>query len=112
MSKNIILDIRTKQEYCSGHICSAINVPTPLPPLTQNKINNLRQNLHRTLVQLKVNPNTPIYVYCKKGIRARRAKVLLRQMGMRNIQNIGGVEKDPLKSMLRSMRLCYCSTHR
>lgn len=109
MNKNIILDVRTRKEYCLGHVCDSINVPTPLPPLTSQKINNLRQNLYNTMIQQNVNPNTPIYVYCKKGIRASKAKILLEQMGMKNVQNIGGVEKDPLKSMLKQTQLCYCN---
>ena len=35
-----ILDIRTREEYCKGHICGSYNIETPLPPFTQSKIQN------------------------------------------------------------------------
>ena len=106
---NIILDIRTKKEYCSGHLCNSINIPTPLPPLTKKTKDKLFNDLKRVVTKYKLPPNISIIVYCKKGIRAEQAKIFLKQLGMKKVKNIGGVETQPLKSTIKNNDImCYC----
>ena len=93
----IILDIRTKEEFMQSHICGSINVETPLPPLHLQQRTRLLINLNRLLSDI---PRTrPIIVYCKKGVRANEAKILLNGLGFVNVISIGGVLEEPLKSL-------------
>ena len=72
----ILLDVRTAQEYREGHIPGSQNIPLQ----TIDKV--------RTVAE---NKDTPLYVYCRSGGRSRQAVQLLRQMGYRNVTNIGGI---------------------
>lgn len=108
----LILDVRTEEEYCLGHLCSSLHIETPLPPLDRKNIRNLAQKLMYTL--FGTNKNRPIIVYCKKGIRANYAKDILKNMGYKNVYNLGGVEINPLKKYFsgrkyyKELKLCKC----
>jgi rhodanese-related sulfurtransferase len=93
----MILDIRTREEYCSGHICGAINIETPLPPFTKKMIEDLFQKLSA----IKIKHNEEIKVYCKKGIRSRKAEQILNYLGYKNVINLGA---------LKETTLCYCES--
>ena len=72
----ILLDVRSPQEYREGHIPGSQNIPLQ----TIDKV--------RTVAE---NKDTPLYVYCYSGGRSRQAVQMLRQMGYRNVTNIGGI---------------------
>lgn len=108
----IVLDIRTKEEFCEGHLCGAWHVKTKLPPLDN-------ADRHRLLLKLRAKlesypETTPIIIYCKKGIRAEIAKDMLEMMGYRNVATLGGVEIEPLRSImtgktkLKGLDVCFC----
>ncbi len=71
----IIIDVRTEEEYESGHIEKAINIPY-------------------TEIESKVNydKNQAIAVYCRTGVRSSEAAKTLEKMGYTKIYNLGGVE--------------------
>lgn len=73
----VMLDVRTEEEYCSGHIEGSVNVPldqlVSVPGIVKDK-------------------NTPLFVYCYSGSRSSRAVALLKQMGYPNVTNIGGIQ--------------------
>lgn len=96
-SPPIVLDIRTVDEYNSGHLPGAINIDTPLPPLTPEVRAQLKQEL---CTKLDVPKHYPILVYCKKGIRAAEALECLYGLGYTNVISLGGVDTDPLKSWI------------
>ena len=52
-----------------------------------------------------------MYVYCKKGIRAKIAVDILKKQGMKNVISLGGVERGKLKKTLdnNQIKLCTCS---
>ena len=112
MKTPIILDIRTPKEFCQGHLCGAINIPTPLPagpglpPLSLNQLHTLYNRLQSSLQRELTNTqsNVRVAVYCKKGVRAGIAANMLRQMGY-NVINLGGIFDEPL----RYERKCKCS---
>ena len=94
-----ILDIRTRDEFCKGHVARAIHVETPLPPLSSAQ----RQRLARKLKALRLSKqHPPILVCCKKGIRAQVAKDILNSLGYKNVKNIGGKEKGAVKKVFES----------
>ena len=105
----VFLDIRTRKEYCSGHICDSILVKTSLPPLTERQITILSNKLKN--ISDKLDKDKKVYVYCKKGIRAKIAVDILKKQGMRNVTSIGGVERGKLKKILdnNQIKMCKCS---
>ena len=71
----IIIDVRTEEEYESGHIEKAINIPY-------------------TEIESKVNydKDQAIAVYCRTGVRSSEAAKTLEKMGYTKIYDLGGVE--------------------
>ena len=91
----IILDIRSKQEFLRGHLCGANHIDTPLPPLSEKQF----QTLYTTLFNMKISKDTPIMVYCKKGIRSAIATNMLKDIGYKNVTDLGGITLHPLKAV-------------
>ena len=71
----IILDVRTKEEYDSGHIPNAINVPV-------ETINNKPSELP--------DLNQEIYIYCRSGNRSKQAADKLVKLGYTNLYDLDG----------------------
>jgi phage shock protein E len=69
----IILDVRTKSEYQSGHLRNSINIP----------VDNLQQNIK------KLNKNKPIVTCCASGSRSGAAKRFLKSNGFEQVYNGG-----------------------
>jgi len=91
---DLILDVRSRQEYAQGHIYGAALIETRTPPLLTLDICNLAVRLKQMMVGVRAD--TAIGVYCKKGIRSALAIAMLRSMGYRNVYDLGGVEISPL----------------
>ena len=72
----MLLDVRTPEEYRSGHIPGSKNISL--------------QAIDRVSAAAE-NKDTALYVYCQSGARSRQAAGLLRQMGYTNVNNIGGI---------------------
>lgn len=69
----VILDVRTKLEYQSGHLKNSINIP----------IDNLPQNIK------KLNKNRPIITCCASGARSASARRILKSSGFEQVYNGG-----------------------
>ena len=72
----VLLDVRTPEEYRSGHIPGSRNIPLQ----TIDKVESVAENR-----------DTALYVYCQSGARSRQAAGVLKQMGYTNVNNIGGI---------------------
>ncbi len=72
----VLLDVRTPEEYRSGHIPGSKNIPLQ----TLDKAESVAENRDKAL-----------YVYCQSGARSRQAAGVLKQMGYTNVHNIGGI---------------------
>ena len=72
----VLLDVRTPEEYRSGHIPESKNIPL--------------QAIDR-VGSVAENKDTALYVYCQSGARSRQAAGLLKQIGYTNVNNIGGI---------------------
>lgn len=70
----IIVDVRTKEEYSSGHIKEAINIP-------YDEINE----------ETELDSNKLIFVYCKSGNRSKYAYEILKKLGY-NVYDLGSYE--------------------
>lgn len=66
-----LLDVRTTDEYRSGHIATAKNVPLP-------NINNYQGDT-----------NQPVYVICQSGVRSKQAASILKKKGY-DVTNVKG----------------------
>jgi phage shock protein E len=71
----IILDVRSKGEYASGHIKGSINIPV--------------DQLNHSLSQLK-DKQKPIITCCASGMRSASAKSILKANGYSEVHNGGG----------------------
>jgi rhodanese-related sulfurtransferase len=69
----ILLDVREKDEFEAGHIPGAVNVPL-------SKIS-----------EFEANAKAPLYIYCGRGSRARRAAAYLKKKGYKDAAAIGGI---------------------
>lgn len=86
--KQIIIDVREPNEYASGHVDGAINIPPNALMSGAKALDNLDRN-------------TMLIVYCKTGSRSNVAIELLKQIGFTNVVNginAGHVEKNYLSS--------------
>jgi len=70
----IILDVRSKGEYASGHIKGSINISV--------------DTLNSNLAKLK-DKNKPIITCCASGMRSASAKSILKSNGYTNVHNGG-----------------------
>ena len=69
----VILDVRTKGEYQSGHLRNSINIP----------VDNLPQNLK------KLKKDKPIITCCASGARSASARRFLKSNGFEEVYNGG-----------------------
>lgn len=69
-----IIDVRTKQEYQSGHIKGSVNIP----------LNNLGSQL------AKIKKDKPVITCCASGMRSASARSILKSKGFTEVHNGGG----------------------
>ena len=75
----VVLDVRTKDEFESGHIPNALNIDLRLGPGFIDKMNALDKNKF-------------YYVYCRSGARSAQAVQVMRDLGFSETYNlIGGI---------------------
>ena len=77
----LILDVRTEQEYFSGHIPGAMCIPN--------------EDIDETVVEILPDKEQVIFVYCRSGNRSKQAAEKLANLGYTNIVEIGGVKDWP-----------------
>ena len=73
----ILIDVRTKAEYDSGYIPTAINIP----------YNILADNLPTE------DKDARIIVYCRSGSRSNIALNMLLDLGFKNVVDFGGISR-------------------
>lgn len=73
----ILLDVRSPEEFASGHVEGAKNIPL--------------QTLAHRFHELGEDKDAPIVVHCHSGGRSRAATRMLHQLGFRNVVDIGGM---------------------
>ena len=75
-----LLDVRSPEEFEGGHLENADNV-------NWNDINFVK-------TAKQYDKSKPIFVYCKAGVRGRKAANKLAELGFTNIYNLeGGIDK-------------------
>jgi len=84
-SNYILLDVRTKGEYCDTSSSTSLNIGH-----LKNAVNIDVQELPQRLDELKEDKNKAIFVYCSHSQRSRRASALLADSGFTRVFNING----------------------
>ena len=75
----VILDVRTPAEFTQGHIPGAVNI-------------NVKDGTFVRKVS-ELDKNSPVYVYCRSGVRSAKAVELLKNEGFTKIYNLrGGIQ--------------------
>jgi phage shock protein E len=73
-----LIDVRTSEEFNSGHRDGAINIP--VEEISDGKLG----------VITNIPKDTPIELYCLSGSRAGYAKLILGSLGYVDVVNGGG----------------------
>ena len=74
---NIILDVRTPEEFSEGYITNATN------------LNIYDANTFMSKIQ-SYNKENNYYLYCKSGARSAQACQIMGQLGFSNVYNLTG----------------------
>ena len=78
--ENLVIDVRSKSEYNTGHIKNAISIPL--------------DNIDDVLTRIK-DKNTTLLLYCQSGKRALEAAKYLAEHGYNNVYTFGGIASWP-----------------
>jgi phage shock protein E len=72
----LIVDVRSKGEYKSGHISGSINIPL--------------DQIQKEIKRLGPKKDRPIITCCASGSRSRVAKSIIKSSGYTEVHNGGG----------------------
>ena len=72
------VDVRSENEFKTGHLKGAVNIPLDQLQQRYNEIKGLGE--------------VPVVFYCRSGNRSGQAVSYLRQVGIDNIYNGGSIE--------------------
>ena len=72
---HLLIDVRTPEEFASGHISGAVNIP----------VDSLSSRLS------EVPQGQPLVVYCRSGNRSATASEILADAGYSSIYDMGGL---------------------
>jgi len=76
MARELVLDVRTPEEYAIGHLPGALNVP----------LHELEQRLS------ELGPSDRrVLLYCRSGRRSQIAATFLKQAGFVNVEDRGAL---------------------
>lgn len=75
----IVIDVRTRDEYTSGHLAIADHQYNLLDGEFEKQLGNLDRE-------------STYYLYCRSGNRSGQAARLMKERGFENVYNIGGFQ--------------------
>ena len=81
----VILDVRTQEEYNSGHIKGAVLLP----------VDEITQETAQTVIPDK---DTQVLVYCRSGNRSVTASKALAQLWYTKVYEFGGINTWPYET--------------
>ncbi|HLP37887.1 rhodanese-like domain-containing protein [Lacibacter sp.] len=71
------VDVRSREEFADGHFPGATNIPLPEIAAKANELKAF---------------DSPVVLYCRSGARSMNAYFLLKQLGLENVHNAGGLQ--------------------
>lgn len=75
----VIIDVRTPEEFSEIHVSGAISMPVDV--------------IEEEIAEYGIPKDAKIGVYCKKGVRAEKAKATLQRLGYKNVTNLGSIKR-------------------
>ena len=78
LEKAVLLDVRSADEYASGHLRDACNIP--------------HDRIAEEIAAVAPDKTVQIILYCRSGRRAATALNALHGLGYENVSNFGGLE--------------------
>jgi phage shock protein E len=79
LARDVVIDVRTPQEFQSGHVEGALNLP--------------HDSIAQDIAKAKVAKDDHVILYCKSGRRSDVALGTLKGLGFSNVENYGGFEQ-------------------
>ncbi len=73
----IIIDVRTIEEWRTGHLKDAKHLPLDI---LEDQVKNL-----------VINPQETVYIYCRSGNRSGTAKQIMNRLGYQHAKNLGSL---------------------
>lgn len=73
----LLVDVRTPEEFGSGHVDGALNVPVG--------------ELEAKLATFPAKKNQNVLVYCRSGRRSAKAAMILTKAGFTKVYGLGGM---------------------
>ncbi|WP_313373560.1 rhodanese-like domain-containing protein [Chishuiella sp.] len=70
---NILIDVRTEDEYAEGHLPQSINI-------------DVKNSDFENQIQ-KLDPKKNYYLYCRSGVRAKLATEKMQEKGFKKVYN-------------------------
>lgn len=74
-SEHLLIDVRTPEEFSTGHIAGAVNIP----------LQDLPQRLS------EIPKDKDVVVYCRSGNRSAQASSILASNDYTNVRDLGGI---------------------
>ncbi len=78
-AKDVIIDVRSPQEFAAGHVEGAINIG--------------HGNIAQEIAKAGVSKDDTVLLYCQSGRRSSIALDTLKGLGFRKAENVGGIEQ-------------------
>ncbi len=75
----IVIDVRTPEEFNSGHLSQAYNMPL--------------DEVEDRVLRLVKDRGKVLLLHCQSGVRSKSAKERLESMGYKNVFNMGSYER-------------------
>ena len=79
----VLIDVRSADEFASGHLRGAVNIP--------------HDRITEEIGSVAADKSTPVILYCRSGRRAETALNALKAAGYENVSNYGGLEDARLR---------------
>lgn len=77
-AKDVIIDVRSPQEFAAGHVEGAINIE--------------HGNIAQEIAKAGVGKDDTVLLYCQSGRRSGIALDTLKGLGFSKAENVGGIE--------------------
>ncbi len=77
-SGGVLLDVRSPEEFASGHLRGALNIP--------------HDRIAEEIAAAVPDKSAQVILYCRSGRRAGTALNTMKAMGYGNVSNFGGLE--------------------
>lgn len=77
-NETVLLDVRSTDEYASGHLQGALNIP--------------HDRIAEAIGTAVPDKTARVFLYCRSGRRADTALKTMQAMGYENLLNLGGLE--------------------